>query len=126
MGHGNALRHMRQTKLNSRRASWTVWSSLEQALSRLQNGRSASFLVEGGFDSHAPPPPDVEFRTETLRPFLRCCDALSEARHKHSLSVLTPDLTPNSPSCDAIGPSFVARNSPVPVRTLPAVVISGA
>src|SRR5437763_13015375 len=33
--------------------------ALEQSgrrLDRLQNGCSASFLVEGGFDSHAPPP----------------------------------------------------------------------
>jgi hypothetical protein len=32
---------------------------------RFQNGCSASFLVEGGFDSHAPPPPDFELEIST-------------------------------------------------------------
>jgi hypothetical protein len=38
---------------------------------RLQNGCSASFLVEGGFDSHAPPP--LEFQLKI------CTSVLAEA-----------------------------------------------
>ena len=40
------------------RLAWpgAAGSTLGRPLNRLQNGCSASFLVEGGFDSHAPPP----------------------------------------------------------------------
>jgi len=41
---------------------------MEHQFDRLQNGCSASFLVEGGFDSHAPPP-QFELRIDNNRSY---------------------------------------------------------
>src|SRR5438105_4397329 len=53
--------------LNSVALGGTCWSSMEHQFDRLQNGCSASFLVEGGVDSHAPPPP--ELKSKSGQPF---------------------------------------------------------
>jgi hypothetical protein len=68
--------------------------SLEEVFGRLQNGCSASFLVEGGFDSHAPPPPNVI--SKTARPFSFCA---SPARvYGHSYRAVFRDLLPKHQS----------------------------
>jgi hypothetical protein len=70
---------------------------------RLQNGCSASFLVEGGFDSHAPPPPVSELAFDT--------DVLL-------LAVAVPWLGHPSPPRMVSGPtSRGARGTPIPTTT---------
>jgi hypothetical protein len=45
--------------------SGSAWSTRNHSLDRLQNGCSASFLVEGAFDSHAPPQLEFQLKTST-------------------------------------------------------------
>src|SRR5713226_4791946 len=61
--------HARRTSDSCTRLVYSrlTWSTQEQPLDRLQNGCSASFLVEGRFDSqHRPPECELEIRTSVL------------------------------------------------------------
>ncbi len=59
------------------------WNKLAHRLDRLKNGCLASFLVEGGFDSHAPPPLECELRRKAFVLAGRSSGALARpSRHQ--------------------------------------------
>src|SRR3981081_1251067 len=64
---------------------------------RLQNGCSGSFLFEGGFDSHAPPPATSELDFDTNVLFSPGESGRIERVTRAIFRFLTPDLTPNAP-----------------------------
>jgi hypothetical protein len=55
-GHGGAMCATAAQNRSSQTQAGASKRTLEKVTGRLQNGRSGSFLFEGGFDSHAPTP----------------------------------------------------------------------
>jgi hypothetical protein len=83
----------RTRRFRSRRAPpGAAGSTLGHPLSRLQNGCSASFLVEGGFDSHAPPPLEIELKISTLCSHFERLRCLLRTRESSRLSELAANL----------------------------------
>src|SRR4051794_38405568 len=97
MACGNRLWSSRVANLNS---TVGTWDRLEQAPSRLQNGCSGSFLFEGGFDSHAPPPSRTEFELRSHVLLVRLDEKSRGRCRQQSFPFLTPDLTPSASDCD--------------------------
>src|SRR5579859_4966068 len=92
VAHFGPSRSTKTRHLNSRAPSGSSWSTSEQGFDRLQNGCSASFLVEGEFDSHAPPPAKFDLKTAHPFGFRRCPSSLSG----HPNWAVFQDLLPNS------------------------------